>query len=75
MTTRKQYSPKFKVRVVIGAMWGEKTLNPLGSTFGVYPAQIAPGRWNKWKRYSWMGGGKIEPAKWKRRRSTRRSVG
>jgi transposase-like protein len=41
MTTRKQYSPKFKVRVAIEAIRGKKTLNQLGSHFGVHPVQIA----------------------------------
>ena len=32
-TTRKQYSPKFKARVAIEAIRGEKTLSQLGSQF------------------------------------------
>jgi putative transposase len=40
-TTRKQYSPKLKARVAIEAIGGEKTLNQLGSHFGVRPVQIA----------------------------------
>ena len=35
MTTRKQYSPKYKARVAIEAIRGEKTLNQLGSQFKV----------------------------------------
>ncbi|MGD1101346.1 MAG: hypothetical protein ABSA59_04705 [Terriglobia bacterium] len=35
-TTRKQYSAKFKARVVIEAIRGEKTLNQLESHFGVH---------------------------------------
>jgi hypothetical protein len=40
-TTPKQYSPKFKARVVIEAIRGEKTLSQLGSQFKVHPMQIA----------------------------------
>ena len=40
-TTRRQYSPKFKARVALEAIRGEKTLNQLGSHFGVHPVQIA----------------------------------
>lgn len=40
-TTRKQYTPKFKARVAIEAIRGEKTLNQLGSQFGLHPVQIA----------------------------------
>ena len=45
MTTRKQYSPKFKARVAIEAIRGEKTLSQLGSQFKVHPMQIA--KWRK----------------------------
>jgi transposase-like protein len=44
-TTRKQYSPKFKARVAIEAIRGEKTLSQLGSHFKVHPMQIA--KWRK----------------------------
>ncbi len=44
-TTRKQYSAKFKARVAIEAIRGEKTLNQLGSQYGVHPVQIA--HWRK----------------------------
>ena len=43
-TTRKQYGAKFKTRVAIEAIRGEKTLNQLGSHYGVHPVQIAPWR-------------------------------
>jgi transposase-like protein len=44
-TTRKQYSPKFKARVAIEAIRGEKTLSQLGSHFKVHPIEIA--KWRK----------------------------
>ena len=44
-TTKKQYTPKFKARVAIEAIRGEKTLNQLGSHFRVHPIQI--GHWRK----------------------------
>ena len=44
-TTRKQYSPKFKARVAMEAIRGEKTLSQLGSQFKVHPIQIA--KWRK----------------------------
>ena len=44
-TTRKQYSPQFKARVVVEAIRGEKTLGQLGSQFKVHPMQIA--KWRK----------------------------
>jgi transposase-like protein len=44
-TTRKRYSPKFKARVAIEAIRGEKTMNQLGSQFRVHPVQIA--HWRK----------------------------
>ena len=44
-TTRKTYSPKFKARVAIEAMRGDKTLSQLGSQFKVHPMQIA--KWRK----------------------------
>jgi putative transposase len=40
-TTRKQYSARFKARVAIEAIRGEKTLNQLGSHYGVHPVQVA----------------------------------
>jgi transposase-like protein len=44
-TTRKQYSAKFKARVAVEAIRGEKTLSQLGSQFKVHPIQIA--KWRK----------------------------
>jgi transposase-like protein len=44
-TTRRQYSPKFKARVAIEAIRGDKTLSQLGSQFKVHPIQIA--KWRK----------------------------
>jgi transposase-like protein len=44
-TTRKPYGAKFKARVALEAIRGEKTLNQLGSQFGVHPVQIA--HWRK----------------------------
>jgi transposase-like protein len=44
-TTRKTYSPKFKARVAIEALRGDKTLSQLGSQYKVHPIQIA--NWRK----------------------------
>src|ERR1022692_980026 len=44
-TTRKQYSPKFKARVALEAIRGERTLNQLASQHHVHPVQI--GHWRK----------------------------
>ena len=44
-TTRKQYSPKFKAKVAVEALRGEKTLSQLASQFHVHPVQI--GQWRK----------------------------
>lgn len=44
-TTRKQHSPKFKARVAIEAIRGERTLSQLGSQFQLHPIQIA--KWRK----------------------------
>jgi transposase-like protein len=40
-TTRQRHSAKFKARVALEAIRGEKTLNQLGSQYGVHPVQIA----------------------------------
>jgi transposase-like protein len=45
MTTRKQYNPKFKAKVALEAIRGERTLNQLASQFGVHPVQI--GHWRR----------------------------
>src|SRR3982750_641583 len=44
-TTRKTYNPKFKARVAMEALRGEKTLSQLGSQYKVHPIQIA--KWRK----------------------------
>ena len=44
-TTRKQYSPKFKARVPLEALRGDKTLGQLGAQFRVHPMQIV--KWRK----------------------------
>jgi transposase len=44
-TTRKTYSPKFKARVALEALRGDKTLSQLGSRYRVHPIQIA--KWRK----------------------------
>jgi len=44
-TTRRQHSPKFKARVAVEAIRGERTLSQLGSQFQVHPIQIA--KWRK----------------------------
>ena len=44
-TTRKQYSPKFKAKVAVEAIRGERTLSQLASQYRVHPTQI--GQWRK----------------------------
>jgi transposase-like protein len=44
-TTRQRHSAKFKARVALEAIRGEKTLNQLGSQYRVHPVQIA--HWRK----------------------------
>ena len=44
-TTRKQYSAKFKAKVALEAIRGERTLSQLASQFQVHPVQI--GHWRK----------------------------
>jgi transposase-like protein len=42
-TTRKQYSPKFKAKMAVEAIRGERTLSQLASQYHVHPVQI--GHW------------------------------
>ena len=44
-TTRQRHNAKFKARVVLEALRGDKTLNQLGPQYGVHPVQIA--HWRK----------------------------
>jgi transposase-like protein len=44
-TTRKQYSPKFKAKVAVEAIRGERTLSQLASQYHVHPIQV--GQWRK----------------------------
>jgi transposase-like protein len=44
-TTRKQYSPKFKAKVALEAVRGDRTLSQLATQFHVHPVQI--GQWRK----------------------------
>ena len=44
-TTRKQYSPKFKAKVAVEAIRGDRTLSQLASQYQVHPVQI--GQWRK----------------------------
>ena len=50
-TTRKQYSPKFKAKVAVEAIRGERTLSQLASQFRVHPVQI--GQWRKTALAQW----------------------
>ena len=44
-TTRKHYSPKFKAKVAVEAIRGERTVSQLASQYRVHPVQI--GQWRK----------------------------
>jgi transposase-like protein len=44
-TTRKQYSPKFKAKVAVEAIRGERTLSQLASQYHVHPMQV--GQWRR----------------------------
>ncbi len=57
-TTRKQYSPKFKAKVAVEAIRGERTLSQLASQYHVHPVQIGQWRrrrWSNWRNCLWMG--------------------
>lgn len=43
--SRKKFSSEFKSKVAIEALKGHKTVNELGSEFGVHPTQV-----NNWKQ-------------------------
>jgi transposase-like protein len=45
MTTRKQYSPKFKAKLAVEAIRGERPLSQLASQYHVHPVQIS--QWRK----------------------------
>lgn len=44
-TRRKQYGPKFKAKVAVEAIRGERTLTQLASQYHVHPMQV--GQWRK----------------------------
>jgi putative transposase len=46
MSKRKSYDDKFKAKVVLETIKGEKTLSELSSQYGVHPTMIA-----KWKSH------------------------
>src|ERR1039458_4676406 len=55
-TTRKQYSPKFKARVALEAIRGERTLNQLASQHPCTPCRSATGERqpsSRWRNYLW----------------------
>jgi hypothetical protein len=79
-TTRKTYSPKFKARVAIEALRGEKTLSQLGSHYKVHPMQIAKWRklawhWTRCPSFSWMDGARLATGRLRAPRSSKRPVG
>jgi len=58
-TTRKQYSPKFKARVAIEAIRGERTLNQLATQFRAHPVQIA-----HWRLVCWSSEDRRQLVDW-----------
>lgn len=42
---RKQYSPKFKAKVALEAIKGQRTINEIAAAFGVHPTIV-----QKWKK-------------------------
>lgn len=44
-TQRKSYPPEFKARIALEALKEQKTLNQLGSEYGVHPNQVST--WKK----------------------------
>lgn len=76
--TRKQYSPKFKARVALESIRGERTLNQLASQFHVHPRSVIGGRrhWNSWRICSSSAArASARTGKWRRTPCTRRSAG
>ena len=45
MSKRKQHHPKFKAKVALEALKGEKTVSELASRFGVYSTMIHQWKW------------------------------
>ncbi len=42
---RNSYSPEFKAKVGLEAIYGVKTVNEIGQAYGVHPVQV--GQWKK----------------------------
>lgn len=45
--TRKQYSPKFKAKVALEAIKGQRTINEIAAAYGVHPTIV-----QKWKKHA-----------------------
>ena len=45
--TRKQYSPKFKAKVALEAIKGQRAINEIAAAYGVHPPVI-----QKWKKHA-----------------------